>query len=171
VSEAIDRGLNEDAVLSVIRRSLASAIAAEAHAGPIVFLAYANADRELVDNFARGLEERRVSTWFDAKIPAGERWDEAIKRALDSADYIVFFVSQNSTKSGNIRHELRVAFDRSRRFPESRIFLIPVLLDKAAIPDMPPLLRDIQWLDATDGDIHKAIDRLVPIIQSSLAMG
>jgi len=34
VSEAIDRGLNEDAVLSVIRRSLASVITAEAHTGP-----------------------------------------------------------------------------------------------------------------------------------------
>jgi hypothetical protein len=165
VSQAIDRGLNEDAVLSVIRRSLTSAIAAEGEKGPTVFLSYSSADKELVRKFARGLEQRGVSAWFDEmNLRPGDVWGRQIERALDSSDYIVFFVSKNSMRRGYVQKELKLAFDRSRLYPMGRAFLLPVLLDKAAIPDMPPLLRDIQWLDATDGDIPTAIDKLSDVI-------
>jgi len=65
---------------------------------------------------------------------------------------------------GHVQKELKLAFDRSLMYPVDRAFLLPVLLDKAAISDMPPLLRDIQWLDATDGDIATAIDKLADVI-------
>lgn len=165
VADAIGRGISESAVLSLVRRSLASAIAASTGAGPTVFLSYSSADKELVRTFARGLEERGVSVWFDEmQLRPGQEWGREIERALDSSDYIAFFVSKNSMRRGFVQKELSLAFERSRTLPVERAFLIPVLLDRAAVPDMPPLLRDIQWLDATDGDIPSAIERLARAI-------
>ena len=165
VSQAIDGGLNEDVVLSIIRRSLTSAIAAEGKKGPTVFLSHSSADKVLVRRFARGLEQRGVSTWLDEmQLEIGDDWGREIERALDSSDYIAFFVSKNSVRRGYVQKELKLAFGRSRLSSVDGAVLLPVLLDKAVVPDMPPLLRDIQWLDATDGNIPTAIDKLSDII-------
>jgi hypothetical protein len=140
-------------------------LAAEGEKGPTVFLSYSSADKELVRTFARGLEQRGVSVWFDEMhLRPGDDWGRAIERALDSSDYIAFFVSKNSMRQGYVQKELKLAYDRSRMLPVDRAFLLPVLLDKTAVPDMPPLLRDIQWLDATDGDIPTAVNKLADVI-------
>jgi hypothetical protein len=161
VSQAMEHGLDEETVLSIIRRGLASAIATEESKGPRVFLSYSSADKDIVRRFARGLDQRGIFVWFDEmRLHAGEDWGRAIEQALDSSDYIAFFMSKNSMSRGFVQKELKLAFERSRMMPVGRTLILPILLDRAAIPDMPPLLRDIQWLDATDGDIPRAVDQL-----------
>jgi len=161
LSQARERGLDEDTIVSVIRHGLTSAIASEASKGPRVFLSYSNADKAIVREFAHGLDQRGVYVWFDEmRLHAGEDWNTAIREAIDSSDYIAFFISGNSMRRGYVQKELKTAFERSRMMPAGGVFILPVLLDRTAISDMPPLLRDIQWLDATDGDIPKAINRL-----------
>lgn len=165
VSGAIEKGLDQDTILSAIRRGLASAMAAQGTKPPTVFLSYSNADKKLVREFATGLEHRGISVWFDEMhLRPGEDWVRSIERALDSSDFIAFFMSQNSMRRGFVQKELNLAFNRWRSTPSDRAFILPVLLDKSAVPEMPPLLRDIQWLDATDGDVKGAIDRMAQAI-------
>ena len=40
--------------------------------------------------------------------------------------------------------------------------ILPVLLEHVEVP---PLLRDIQWLDLTDGNVDKAVQRIVETIE------
>ena len=165
VSDAIDQGLEEDTILSAIRRSLANAMVAEGTKEPRVFLSYSSKDKGLVRDFATGLEQRGISVWFDEmQLRPGDDWVRKIEQALDSSDFIAFFMSQNSMHRGFVQKELNLAFSRWRSMPSGRALILPVLLDKSVVPDMPPLLRDIQWLDASDGDIPEAIDKLTEAI-------
>lgn len=165
VSDAIDQGLEEDTILSAIRRSLANAMVAEGTKEPRVFLSYSSKDKGLVRDFATGLEQRGISVWFDEmQLRPGDDWVRKIEQALDSSDFIAFFMSQNSMRRGFVQKELNLAFSRWRSMPSGRALILPVLLDKSVVPDMPPLLRDIQWLDASDGDIPEAIDKLTEAI-------
>ncbi len=64
------------------------------------FLCYAHADRRLVDRFRRLLAPRleilrglEVSIWWDDHILVGQKWDEAIRRAINDADFGLLLVS------------------------------------------------------------------------------
>ena len=39
---------------------------------------------------------------------------------------------------------------------------MPILLEDAEVP---PLLKQIQWLDMRDGDVEKGVGRLVEVIR------
>lgn len=86
---------------------------------------------------------------------------EEIERELSAADLIVFFISPHSVKSGWTRKELDVALHRQIT-RESGSVIIPVLLADA---DVPPLLRQFQWLDMRDGDVRNGVKRLVETIR------
>ena len=44
--------------------------------------------------------------------------------------------------------------------------ILPILLEPVEVP---PLLRDIQWLDMTDGDVNKAAKQIVETIEHYIA--
>ena len=51
---------------------------------------------------------------------------------------------------------------RSNRLKIMSSGILPVLLKQA---DVPPLLRDIHWLDMTDGDVNRAVARMLEAIR------
>jgi len=166
VSNALENKLEENEVISAIRGSLSNIISLKNTSLPRVFLSYSSIDRKLVREFAKGLEKNGISNWFDEMhINPGEDWVRTIEKALDSSDFIVFFMSQNSMQRGFVQKELNIAFNRMSTMQINQPFILPILLDKGAIPGMPPLLRSIQWLDATDGNIPEAINRLSEVIK------
>lgn len=165
VSYAFDNDLEDNEVLSAIRRSLSNSISLKKTTQPRVFLSYSSVDKKIVREFAKGLEKHGISIWFDEMhLKPGDDWVRTIEKALDSSDFIAFFMSQNSMQKGFVQKELNLAFDRMMSMPVNQAFILPILLDKSVIPKMPPLLRDIQWLDATDNNIPSAIDRLIEAI-------
>ena len=165
VSDAIGEGLDEDTIISSIRRSLESLKITIGNRPPRVFLSYSSADREIVREYANKLRHVGVDVWFDEMhLRPGDDWVRAIERAMDSSDFIAFFMSQNSMRRGFVQKELNLAFNRWQTMPPDRALILPVLLDKDSVSGMPPLLRDIHWLDATDGNISKAVDRLAEAI-------
>lgn len=161
VSNAFERGITEDILLSTIRRSVSAALSTIEE--PIsVFLSYSSNDKKIVHKIAKGLESLGIRVWLDeSNLKPGTDVILEIERALDTADIFIFFISSNSLSSKWAKSELQIAMHRqmtSPGYPQ----IIPVLLE---ITEVPPLLRNIQWLDMTDGNVEKAIPRLVETIR------
>jgi hypothetical protein len=95
-----------------------------------VFISYCHKDQQwviMLKTFLTVLERSGVITfWDDSQIRAGERWEESIERALDSARAAVLLVSQDFLVSEFITKcelpRLLSAAERSGK----KIFWIPV---------------------------------------------
>jgi len=64
-----------------------------------IFISYANEDRERAGRLANALESCGWSVWWDRKIIAGQAFDEAIERELETAKCVVVLWSRNSIAS------------------------------------------------------------------------
>lgn len=162
IDSAIKDGVTEQALLSTIRRSVAEVVSETKQCGATVFLSYASADREIVLHVANGLSKQGLHVWLDdSSLKTGADWVYEIERGLDTADFIVFFISQHSVHSGWAQKELQIALHRQVSGERGAV-LLPVLLEKA---DVPPLLRQIHWLNMTDGNVDRGVEGLVSAIR------
>lgn len=162
VADAIKQGASETALLSSIRRSVSAVISEVQHLGASVFLSYANSDRDMVRKVAEALSNRRIQVWSaESSIKIGSDWVREIERGLDSADFVVFFISQSSVQRSWPQKELQIALHRQVS-GEGGAVILPILLEHVEVP---PLLRDIQWLDMTDGNVDKAAQQIVETIE------
>jgi hypothetical protein len=95
-------------------------------------------------------------------IQPGANWVQEIERVLDSADFIAFFISKGSVGDESWAQQA-VQIVLSRQLSgEGGPRLLPILLEDAEVP---PLLKQIQWLDMRDGDVEKGVGRLVEVIR------
>jgi hypothetical protein len=161
VVNAINKGVGEELLLSSIRQAVSTVVSEMEHVKATVFLSYATSDRHVVCAVANRLQATGIRVWFDeTSLNLGDNWVREIGRGLDTADFIVFFISPNSVSSSWALKEIQFAM--YRKVSGSRgARILPILLEHAEVP---PLLRDIQWLDMTDGDIEKAVKQLVKTI-------
>lgn len=162
ITEALGKGVTEAILLSAIRRSVSASISDREHITATVFLSYASNDKEPVRRVADGLQRAGIRVWFDEEsIKPGSKWVQEIERGLDAADFVIFFISPSSVASGWAQQELQIAMSRQLS-GSGGPRILPVLLERA---DVPPLLRSIQWLDMTDGDVGKAIPKMIEAIE------
>ena len=163
VHAAILEGVSEPVLLSSIRRSISAVVSEAKHLTATVFLSYANPDREIVRRVADGLQAEGIRVWFDEEsLKPGSKWVQEIERGLDAADFVAFFISPHSVrKNGWAQQELQIALHRQISGEEGAVIL-PVLLERAEVP---PLLRNIQWLDMTDGNVERAVHSLTEVIR------
>lgn len=95
-----------------------------------VFISYSHADSRWIPELMKFLKllerEGVIKLWSDREIKAGERWEDSIREALESARAAVLLVSQDFLVSEFITtYELpRLLADASQR--GKRIFWIPV---------------------------------------------
>jgi hypothetical protein len=162
IASGVRRGLTEDRILSTLRRSIANLLTAEGRP-PVVFLSYSSADREIVRKVALGLREAGIDAWFDQlNLSAGDRWISEIQRALDSADFIAVFLSENSVnRRGYAQKEINLAMSRVLESKDG-VRLIPILLSEEV--EVPPLLRTVHWISMKDGDVSGVVEKLVAAI-------
>lgn len=162
LANAIKTGVAEATLLSCIRRSVSDVVSQTQHLGATVFMSYANADQEIVQKVAAALSEQGIRVWSDrSTTKIGSNWLLETERGLDSADFVLFFISLSSVQKGWAQQELKVALHRQISGEHGAVML-PILLERAEVP---PLLRDIQWLDMTDGDVDKAVRGIIETIQ------
>jgi len=112
-----------------------------------VFLCHASQDKPVVrELYQRLLAEGWIDPWLDEeKLLPGQEWDMEIEKAVESADVVIVFLSNNSvTKEGYIQRELRFALSVADYKPEGTIFLIPIRLDDC---QMPRKLKTWQYID------------------------
>lgn len=94
-----------------------------------VFISYSHADSRWVEELMKFLivleREGVIKLWSDRNIDAGDRWEDSIREALDSARAAVLLVSQDFLISEFITtYELPRLLEAAQR--GTRIFWIPV---------------------------------------------
>jgi len=120
----------------------------------LVFMSYATPDRERVLPFYEFLVAHGVDAWIDVKkLLPGQHWESEIRKALDRASLVTVFISENSVdRTGYVQKEMRIALEKLQERPLHQIYLIPVVLDRAAT--YPEQLKDLQYLSADDPECH-----------------
>jgi hypothetical protein len=161
VSDALSRGAAEASLLSAIRSAVSSLLATAGKREPSVYLSYAHADSAIVRRVADGLTSAGIRVWFDYMLELDVPWMQEVERELSTADFMVFFISPESLRSSLVSRELQVALHRQVS-GEGGAVILPILLQNA---DVPPLLRQYQWLDLRGGDIEEGVRQLVEAIQ------
>lgn len=119
---------------------------------PRVFLSYAREDASTMAEYRRRLEISGFDVWTDSqRLVAGEDWDERLRFAIHSSDFVVALLSDASW-DGYQRVEVAEALDRHRR--SEGPFLLPVFLSaeawRAPSTDRPPDLADLHVIIADD---------------------
>lgn len=121
-----------------------------------VFLCYARQDEKSVTVIYDKLESNSFEPWMDIRdILPGQNWDNEIQRAIKESDFFVVCLSSNSTnKRGIIQKEIKRAIDIQDEKLESDIYIIPVRLEKCAVPER---LLKFQWLDLFNEDGYQRL--------------
>lgn len=161
LTDALGQGVPEASLVSAIRSSVAVLLSTMQKREPTVFLSYARADSALVQQVADGLTADGVRVWLDKKmLQAGTDWMQEIECELSAADFVAFFISPRFVESGWAKQELQVALHRQVS-GEGGAVILPVILGDT---DVPPLLRQYQWIDLRDGNVEKGVSQLVKAI-------
>jgi TIR domain len=102
-----------------------------------VFISYVHENRDIVDQLRNELENRGVKVWLDRDaIGPGERWKDAIKRAIRGGSFFIACFSKefNGRDRSHMHEELTLAIDELRARPSEKTWFIPVLLNETHIP-------------------------------------
>lgn len=124
-----------------------------------VFYSYSHKDEDLRDELDTHLKllkrEGFISTWYDRKIPPGDEWDHVINENLNTAEVILFLVSQHFLASEYCRDiEMRRAMER---YEKHEAIVIPIILKPcvwtsesfAKLQALPKNCRPlVEWPDA-----------------------
>jgi len=102
-----------------------------------VFLCHASHDKPAVRELYRRLEaEGWIDPWLDEEnLLPGQDWDLEIEKAVEAADAVIVFLSNNSvSREGYVQRELRFVLRIADFKPEGTVFVIPVRLDDCPMP-------------------------------------
>ncbi|MER8777025.1 toll/interleukin-1 receptor domain-containing protein [Mesorhizobium sp. M0977] len=84
-----------------------------------VFISYASEDRGPAAKLASALGALGWSVWWDRNIVAGQTYDQAIERELETAKSVVVLWSKHSIASEWVKNEATVAAERGVLVPAS----------------------------------------------------
>jgi hypothetical protein len=102
-----------------------------------IFISYAHEDIEAARRLYTALSALSgVSAWLDQEsLPAGMRWEPAIRKAIRESDFFLALLSRHSTsRRGYVIAEMKMALKILEEFPEDQVFLIPVRLEDCPFP-------------------------------------
>jgi len=121
-----------------------------------VFVSYSRRDSEFVRRLAQSVSDRGKEVWLDTDgIADGEVFPQAIKRAIEGANAFVFVITPASVKSSYCENEVEYAREMQKR-------IVPVLRDPVADSDLPPEIRDRNWIPFVgDAEFDPSLNRLV----------
>ncbi len=129
---------------------------------PKLFLSHSSEDKPRVRDIKSQLEQKGMDCWLDEEnILVGHSIVDQIGQALESTDFVVFFISKKSINSNWVRKEVNVALANQLKAEQIRI--LPVKLDSI---DPPQLLADLLWADLSDPTTTEGVDLLVRSIES-----
>jgi hypothetical protein len=129
-----------------------------------VFVSYARADRERVDEIVQALEARGKQVWIDREgIAPTDEWMRSIEDAIDQSDSFVVFLSPAWLGSEVCGRELGHAVERHKR-------LVPVVITAVPVGEVPKELAELNWIFIESGDaLATGIEELVGALDADLA--
>lgn len=141
-----------------------------------IFLAHAKEDSVWVRSLYDFLEIIGVDPWMAPDdITPGEQWPDAIRKVLQSVDFVVACLSRNSIeKRGYVQREFRMALDLYHEIPTSSLFLIPLRLSPCEVPDLQVgtiNLRSLQWVDAFASHSLRLFLKSLGLLDSQVGRG
>ena len=124
-----------------------------------VFLCYAHSDKATVHKlYTRIAKKVGIDAWLDVeKLLPGQDWEHEIRKAILESDVIVVCLSRQFNRLGGYRYkELKIALEKASLVPDNEIFIIPVRLEKCALPGR---LRRWQCVDLFEVDGYRKLMR------------
>ncbi len=111
-----------------------------------IFLSYAHEDADSSRLIYRFLSAMDLNVWMDEfDLRPGIDLRLAIEKEIEHSDYVIALLSNCSVnKYGYVQKELRTAMEELEKYPEDRIYLVPVRLDDCEVPHS---LRRKVWVD------------------------
>ncbi len=133
--------------------------------GKLVFISYAREDFVPATLIKNAIDRTGLVGWLDLSyLRGGVLWKEEIVRLIKKADFFVAVLSKLSVeKRSFFQHEIREALETARSVPGSRIFIVPVRLDRCQPPH--PALNERTRVDLFpdwDAGIRQLIQSLHP---------
>ena len=116
-----------------------------------IFLSYASEDRRIAEEVSLALTQQGHDVFFDREdLPAGDEFHSRIRRAIESADLLIFLVSAHAFDAGSYTiNELDIA---QKKWPEPSGRLLPVLLRPMDLARVPIYLKSVTFLQ-TEGNV------------------
>jgi WD40 repeat protein len=132
------------------------------HRGHDVFVSYSRADRNAVVRLTGGLASKGKRAWVDLDdIPPSAEWMAEIRQAIEGADGYLVAISPDVARSKVCSEELEHARSAGKR-------IVPVLVRTTDPDSVPESLASLNWIDATDGSLESAVDRIVQALDTDL---
>jgi adenylate cyclase len=130
---------------------------------PTVFVSYASQDVAVANTIVEALERRGVRCWIAPRdVTPGASYAGQIIHAIDAAKASVLILSQDAASSPHVLRE--VERSASKRHP-----IVSLRIDQTPLPaDFEYFLNASHWLDASPGDIGRALPKLVAAVQAAL---
>jgi len=91
-----------------------------------IFISYKREEQAEARKLADALEREGWRVWWDPKLRAGERFDDAIEAALQETKCVVVLWSKRSVKSPYVKDEAGYALNRGK--------LVPVAIEDVKLP-------------------------------------
>jgi hypothetical protein len=92
-----------------------------------LFISYSHTDSAFVDNMERHLNAKGIGFWRDVRHATAGRLERVVDRAMRHNPTVLLVLSEHSTKSDWVQHEVRLA--RKLEIETERDVLCPVALD------------------------------------------
>jgi WD40 repeat protein len=130
---------------------------------PDVFVSYSRRDVAFVRRLVESIEERGKRVWLDAEgIADGEVFPQAIRSAIEQSDAFVFVITPAAVQSSFCDLEVDYARELNKR-------IVPVLRDPVRDSELPPEIRDRNWIPFTDDDeFDPGLGRLITALDNDL---
>jgi anti-anti-sigma factor len=130
----------------------------------MIFLCYAEDDRERVSRLYDDLLVEGFSPWMDHRdLLPGEIWEERIRKVIHEADFFLACLSRNAIdKSGFIQAEIKQALRLWEEKRDGDIYLIPIKLEDCQLPES---LSNFHFATVFESD---GFPRLVRAIQKGI---
>lgn len=154
VASARELGVTDAALLAEVQRAMARLASTSGSRKPLVFLSHTHSDRERVRPFAAAIKAHGLDVWIDEeRISVGDSLIETVSHGLRSAECLAFFMSRDSIQSPWVRQELSIVMAERLSARGKGPIVIPILLEDVEIP---PVLRDVKYIDLRSGGFDQA---------------
>jgi hypothetical protein len=106
-----------------------------------IFISYARADRDVVEELVEDLRDDDHEVWFDQHLTGGQKWWDDILTQIRSCDIFIAALTPEFLEARPCQKQVKYASHLQR-------LLLPIRCSDKVLPDsLSPTLSQLQWVD------------------------